>query len=290
MPQSIDQLHLLILNVGLAVHNADWNWKNIYSPFTRLYYVTEGMAQITLPSGTYDLTPNHLYLIPSFVLHSYSCHSHFAHYYLHIYEDIQLESSILEDWEFPVEIAADNSDLMLIKRLCELNPAMTLAESNPASYDNRSVLTQNIIKNKQRNFAVKVESRGITYQLISRFLRNAKAKTKAEDIRIEKTLSYIQKNIYHPIKLEQLSHLLCISKDHFIRLFKKEMKSTPLQYITLKKIEKAQLILMTQDTPIKNIAYMLGYEDYSYFIRIFKRTVGITPQEYKKCTKQIEVV
>ena len=32
MTQSIDQLHLLILNVGLAIHNADWNWKNVSSP------------------------------------------------------------------------------------------------------------------------------------------------------------------------------------------------------------------------------------------------------------------
>lgn len=288
MPQSIDQLHLLILNVGLAIHKADWNWKNVYSPFTRLYYVTEGAAQITLPSGTYNLTPNHLYLIPSFVLHSYSCNSYFAHYYLHIYEDIQFESSIQEDWEFPIEIPAGNSDLILIKRLCELNPTMKLAESDPATYDNKPTLIQNILKNKQRSFATKIESRGITYQLISHFLRNAKIKTKTEDARIEKTLSFIQKNIYKPIKIEQLSHLSCISKDHFIRLFKKEMKSTPLQYITLKKIEKAQLMLITQDTPIKNIAYMLGYEDYSYFIRIFKRTVGVTPQEYKKSTTHIE--
>lgn len=42
MTQSIDQLHLLILNVGLAIHNADWNWKNVSSPFTRLYYIMEG--------------------------------------------------------------------------------------------------------------------------------------------------------------------------------------------------------------------------------------------------------
>ena len=68
--QSIDKLHLLILNVGLAIHNADWNWKNINSPFTRLYYVTEGTAQIILPIGTYELSPNHLYLIPSFMPHS----------------------------------------------------------------------------------------------------------------------------------------------------------------------------------------------------------------------------
>ena len=70
MTQSIDQLHLLILNVGLAIHNADWNWKNVSSPFTRLYYVTEGTARIILPSGVQELLPNHLYLIPSFTTHS----------------------------------------------------------------------------------------------------------------------------------------------------------------------------------------------------------------------------
>ena len=51
MTQSIDQLHLLILNVGLAIHNADWNWKNVSSPFTRLYYIMEGTAQIIFPDG-----------------------------------------------------------------------------------------------------------------------------------------------------------------------------------------------------------------------------------------------
>ena len=127
-----------------------------------------------------------------------------------------------------------------------------------------------------------MESRGIIYQLISRFLQNAKPKIKAEDGRIQKALLYIQKNIYEPINIEQLSEISCLSKDHFIRLFKKEMGSTPIQYITQKKMEKAQLILVTQDISIKNIAYMLGYDDHSYFIRIFKKTIGETPQEYKK--------
>ena len=280
--QSIDKLHLLILNVGLAIHNADWNWKNINSPFTRLYYVTEGTAQIILPIGTYELSPNHLYLIPSFMPHSYSCTSHFSHYYLHIYEDQQFETSILEDWDFPIEIPASKLDMELIKRLCDINPNMKLRQSDPTTYDNNPTLIQNIIKNKQRGFSIKVESRGIIYQLISRFLQNAKPKIKAEDGRIQKALLYIQKNIYEPINIEQLSEISCLSKDHFIRLFKKEMGSTPIQYITQKKMEKAQLILVTQDISIKNIAYMLGYDDHSYFIRIFKKTIGETPQEYKK--------
>ncbi|RGJ77044.1 hypothetical protein DXD46_20140 [Phocaeicola vulgatus] len=104
MTQSIDQLHLLILNVGLAIHNADWNWKNVSSPFTRLYYIMEGTAQIIFPDGMQELKPHHLYLVPSFTTHSYQCNSHFTHYYLHIYEDHQSESGILEDWNFPIEI------------------------------------------------------------------------------------------------------------------------------------------------------------------------------------------
>ena len=49
--KKIDIFHPLTLNVGLAIHNADWNWQNVTSPFTRIYYVTKGHAKINLPSG-----------------------------------------------------------------------------------------------------------------------------------------------------------------------------------------------------------------------------------------------
>lgn len=45
----IESLNLLVLNVGLAYHNADWNWKDVSSPFTRIYYVKEGEATLHLP-------------------------------------------------------------------------------------------------------------------------------------------------------------------------------------------------------------------------------------------------
>ena len=277
MTQSIDQLHLLILNVGLAIHNADWNWRNVNSPFTRLYYVTEGAARILLPTGIQELKPDHLYLVPSFTTHSYLCDTHFVHYYLHIYEDHQSESSILEDFSFPTEIPAGDLELPLIKRLCGINPTMQLPQSDPTSYDNNPTL----IKNKQRTFCDKVESRGIVYQLMARFLKDAQPKTEINDDRIQKVLSYIRKNIYKTIDIDSLAAISCLSKDHFIRLFKKEINNTPLQYINQKKIEKAQLILITDSMPVKNISYLLAYEDHSYFNRLFKKLTGVTPQQYR---------
>ena len=281
MTQSIDQLHLLILNVGLAIHNADWNWRNVNSPFTRLYYVTEGAARILLPTGIQELKPDHLYLVPSFTTHSYLCDTHFVHYYLHIYEDHQSESSILEDFSFPTEIPAGDLELPLIKRLCGINPTMQLPQSDPTSYDNNPTLIKNIMKNKQRTFCDKVESRGIVYQLMARFLKDAQPKTEINDDRIQKVLSYIRKNIYKTIDIDSLAAISCLSKDHFIRLFKKEINNTPLQYINQKKIEKAQLILITDSMPVKNISYLLAYEDHSYFNRLFKKLTGVTPQQYR---------
>ena len=86
---TIDQLHPLVLNVGLATHNGDWNWKDVTSPFMRIYYVTEGSAQIILPDGVITLKPDHLYFIPAFTKHTYICNQYFCHYYIHIYADNQ---------------------------------------------------------------------------------------------------------------------------------------------------------------------------------------------------------
>jgi len=282
MNLQVEQMHPLVLNIGLAVHNADWNWENVNSPFTRLYYVTEGSAQIELPDGIYTLSPKHMYFIPAFTIHTNICKSHFVHYYLHIYEDHYSDNDWLDHWKFPVEIEATDLDLALFKRLCEINPHMTLQKSDPTTYDNNPTLMQNLIKNRQRAFCDKVESRGIVFQLLSRFFKQGQSKIEMEDNRIAKTILYIRKHLNEAIELEKLAEISCLSKDHFIRLFKKELGTTPLQYINQKKIEKAQLLLITEELAVKEIAFQLAFDDYSYFNRLFKKTTGVTPQEYRR--------
>ena len=282
MNLQVEQMHPLVLNVGLAVHNADWNWKNVNSPFTRLYYVTEGSAQIELPDGIYTLSPKHMYFIPAFTIHTNICKSNFVHYYLHIYEDHYSDNDWLDHWKFPVEIEATDLDLALFKRLCEINPHMTLQKSDPTTYDNNPTLMQNLIKNRQRAFCDKVESRGIVFQLLSRIFKQGQSKIEMEDNRIAKTVLYIRKHLNEAIELEKLAEISCLSKDHFIRLFKKELGTTPLQYINQKKIEKAQLLLITEELAVKEIAFQLAFDDYSYFNRLFKKTTGVTPQEYRR--------
>ena len=57
--------------------------------------------------------------------------------------------------------------------------------------------------------------------------------------------------------------------------------SSTIQYINQKKVEKAQLLLITDNMTVKEIAYSLGFNDHSYFIRFFKKVTGLTPNQYR---------
>jgi AraC-like DNA-binding protein len=281
MNYSVDQLHLLTLNIGFAMHQADWNWKEVRSPFARLYLVTEGEAKVIIDQQAVKLTPGHLYLIPAYTNHSYECNGLFCHYYLHIFENNNNESSVMEDWTFPTEVKASEIDEQLMKRLCEINPFLKLPASNPESYDNHQSLLNNIQLNHRRPFCDKIESRGIIYMLFSRFMKTAQIKSNVKDDRIQETLSYIRHHLNEPIDLTTLADIACMSKDHLIRVFKQETGITPNVYITRHKIEKAELMLITTEYPIKSVAEAVGYDDYSYFNRIFKKITGLTPQQYR---------
>ena len=58
--------------------------------------------------------------------------------------------------------------------------------------------------------------------------------------------------------------------------------TTPANFIIQRKIEKAQLLLITNDLPVKQTSYLVGFEDFSYFNRVFKKITGMTPNEYRR--------
>ncbi|MFV0391208.1 MAG: helix-turn-helix domain-containing protein [Paludibacteraceae bacterium] len=278
----MNNLYLILLNIGLSTHHKNWNWKGISSPFTRIYYVKEGRAKIHLPDCVQELTANHLYMIPPFTLHSYECDDFFSHYYVHIYENSGGRKKILEEFYFPVEIKAEPIDLKLVEKLLVINPKRELKQYDPSLYDNQSTLLRNIAEEMQQPDHVALETTGILSQLVSRFLKNAGKKSFVPDERIQIALNYIRKNIDKSIPIRELSGICSLSDDHFIRLFKKMLNCTPIQYINRKKIEKAQLDLIISDATILEIAMNLSFENVSYFNTLFKKYVRTSPTKYRK--------
>ncbi len=282
MQLPIESLNLLLLNVGMASLNADWNWKDVSSPFTRIYLVTGGSAQILLPSGSVRLTPGHLYIIPAHTIHSYQCDGPFQHYYLHVYEGFKNETDVFDNYSFPTEVEAGEGDERLFEEMCRMHPGSRLPDSNPLTYDNTAKFTDFVNSYKALPLSAKMRIRGATLILFSRFMEHARPKVWTNDERLAKVLNHIRDNICNDISLDDLATLACVSKPYLIRLFKNEVGVSPLQYINRKKIEKAQLLLLTEVKPVMEVAYTLGFSDHSYFIRLFRKITGTTPQAYRQ--------
>lgn len=278
----IESLNFQMLNVGLAHHDGDWNWKNVVSPFTRVYLVIEGEAKLYLPEETVGLKPGCMYVIPAHTVHSYECKGKFSHYYLHFYEGFKKETDIFDFYEFPVEVDADSLDESIFYNMCNRHPEAKLPASDPSSYDTMGKFIDYVHRYNELSLDAKLELRGSILLLFSRFVKHAKARVWTKDKRLAQALNYIHNNIYEEIGIDDLASIACVTKSHFIRLFVKTFGMPPLQYINKKKVERAELLLITEDLPIKEIAYDLGYNDHSYFIRLFKKVTGITPMAYRK--------
>ena len=278
----IESLNLQMLNVGLAHHDGDWNWQGVSSPFTRIYYVTQGEAWLHLPERKVRLHPNHLYMIPAHTVHSYECKGVFVHYYLHVYEGFKSETNIIEMYDFPTEVEAEEGDMELMARMCKRHPEAKLPESNPKSYDNTTQFTDYMRRYHSMPLWQKMELRGMTLTLFSRFRHHAAPRMWTRNERMTKVLAHVNHHIYENIDVEALADVACVTKPYLARLFKREFGLSPLQYINLKKMERAQLLLLTEELSVKEVAYKLGFSDISYFIRLFKRTTGATPQVYRQ--------
>jgi transcriptional regulator GlxA family with amidase domain len=131
-------------------------------------------------------------------------------------------------------------------------------------------------------FYERMQLHGLVEILFSYFMKQARLKSAVRDNRISNLLNYIQQHISEVITIDDLAEKACQTKSHLIRSFSKIMGITPLQYILQKKIQHAQSLLLSTDMTVSKISEATGFNDVSYFIRLFKKNIGFTPQEYRE--------
>ncbi|ODT56981.1 MAG: hypothetical protein BGP01_07795 [Paludibacter sp. 47-17] len=275
----------VVLHTGFAFHHADWNFSNVCSPFTRLHYVKSGNARLIHGDKIYEMKPGYLYLTPAYVTHGYACDGILELYYIHLYEQPGERQRLFDRYRFPVEVKAQPYDMQIIRRLVTINPGREILQYDPRLQDKSSLTSKNISRFQQHPEASEMENSGILRQLLSRFLLEAQPLHQQIDNRIETVLQYIHNHSNETIAIDTLAESCHLSKDHFIRLFKNELHTTPARYIIRKKIESAQLRLLINQEPIATTAYQLGFENISYFNRLFKKETGISPGTYKNQMK-----
>lgn len=99
------------------------------------------------------------------------------------------------------------------------------------------------------------------------------------DNRIRKVQEYIETHLADSLSITQLSSVAFLSPTQFKKLFKQQTSLTVTQYITQKRMEKAQALLIHTDYPIQIVAESVGYADHSAFSRRFSQYFGLSPSK-----------
>ncbi|MEN0004276.1 MAG: AraC family transcriptional regulator [Bacteroidota bacterium] len=90
---------------------------------------------------------------------------------------------------------------------------------------------------------------------------------------------FMEANFDKPLKVEDYAYLTGRSLSSFRRDFKQFFGATPQQWLKNRRLEKAHDLLLTQGMTITAVAYEVGYEHISYFIKAFKQKYALTPKQ-----------
>lgn len=99
---------------------------------------------------------------------------------------------------------------------------------------------------------------------------------------VQKAVRYILKHYTKPLSLEDVAFHVGLSVSHFSRLFKEGTGDTFITFLTRTRLREGQELLGDPSIPLAEIGPRVGFEDQSYFTRVFKKRTGLSPGRYRK--------
>lgn len=102
---------------------------------------------------------------------------------------------------------------------------------------------------------------------------------------VVKILNYIDDNLYKRITMDEISSIFYFNKDYLMRIFKKELDITIMDYINKRRIYNSLDLLKNSDDLIIKIALNSGYSSLEYYSETFTKILGVSPLTYRKFTR-----
>lgn len=261
-----------LLTGGYYSGNSSWNKKHteIDNCF-KIYQLTEGEVFVYDEKESFNLQKNKLYFINGNKLNHQHCNLKFSTYWLHfIPKDLIIYQGLLS---LPTVIELPIKKIKLPDLMPNLENLLTSTVLSSWEYSLNILNIQTLLQM-------------ITLELFTRHPIDP-THISIETQRIKPAIQYINQYYKEPVKLEQLASLCCMSPNYFHKIFRKTLNMTPVNYLTLLRMNAALQLLTEKQLTIKNIAYELGFTDDAHFCRSFKKYYGIPPGEYQKKREDI---
>lgn len=245
---------------GFARVDNSWNGTVLTPHYSRLYYITDGKANIILKDGKkITLFPKKWYLLPSGCSFDFNCENQMEHIYFHLKICLFDGLDLLQNCKEPIFLEEIDFNYLKLIECLNCNDVLN------ALYLHQFV--ENIL------FTILIKN-------------NISLKEKELSPWVLDAIYYINSNLSLQLSLNDILENTFVSKSTLTKYFKKEMGMSIHEYIFDKIMFEVEQLLRQNKMSLGEISDKYKFYDQFYFSRCFKKRYGISPTEYRK-TKMI---
>lgn len=253
-----NMIHINIIGQGTLYTDESWNYKNIISPFHRLYFIPEGYGYIYNDTEKIELKPGFLYFIPAGTCYSYVCPKYMKQLYFHFDLPILPGLDFFKNIKSTIYFEYDINHVRILEEIINQNDLSSIFKFKTMLDD----ILFTIVDRIDKKYLDKLNFKGY--------------------LRQNDVIQYIEKNLSNQLRISKIALDLNISKSQLCKDFKDDLNMSLKDYINSEIMKKSKQLLLSTSLYITEISDLLGFTDPYYFSRFFSKHENISPREFRK--------
>ena len=280
MPSAFIEGHPMLTNINLTLlcggfHHCATNWDKSADNLDqcyKFYFPVRGHAEIEIDGKIHEIRSDSAYFISGFHINRQHCDNFMDLYWVHFMPDsLRLQLALsrfppIYRWDLKGLAFSDNVHLQ-ISELFDNNPMpqLSLPRERPDHLACRlHAILLFLLGDLLEKYPLVLE--GTDYETL---------------IKLEKAILFMDANCSNNPSLKEIAARASFSPEHFHRVFQKSYSITPFKYMLHKKLNTAKQLLATRRMSVKEAASKSGFKSEFNFSRVFKKTFGKSPSEFR---------
>lgn len=229
-----------------------------------------GHGYVVINGQQAHLEPGHLLIIPRNTMHSYwaADDAPWSIYWVHFLgddADYYVDRIPRTGQPVPIEPAAQDEAVRLFRYCLDaLHDGYGMPTLIYAAQSTQHILSLLLYRNR----SLPMEQRA------------SQSRTSLEAV-----IEFMQRNLNQNLRLEDFAREAGMSVSHFSERFRRQTGQSPMAYFIHLRMRLACRLLDLSRKPVKSVALEIGYRDPYYFSRVFKKSMGISPDKYREIKK-----
>jgi AraC-like DNA-binding protein len=248
-----------------------WVVPHAKNPYAALWYIHRGTLLLNLTGESLRISKGSIVLIPPDITYRVQLNEDVedarivvVRFDLTFKQAFKQELNWLALFKTPLVVAiqATRHEKKLLLDICQ-------AELRPLPFwklrqnGSLAILLSLLLQENERNIALNERSRN------------------KNELHVFRVVRWMEENMAGKATLNDLAALIPLSVEHLIALFNDVLDDSPMHYRNRLRIAKAKELLQWTDHSVRNIAEQVGFADPLYFSRVFRRTEGVSPSQYR---------